>query len=262
MECRRARATTAEVSEVRSSKQCSRWLVHLVALTLFGAAWTDVSAAQVTLVWDPPVANQDGSTPPDIAGYRVYCGTSSGAYAATNDAGMATSITVTGLDASLIYFFAVTAYSSADVESAFSGEVQWTCDADADGMPDLWERLSFGGEEVPGGGALEDFDDDGCLNVEEYIAGTSPTDGASGTVLTWERSGTNMVLRLQTIAAAGGAYDGLTRVYTIDAAPARIALEWTPLSGCERIVAAGQLASHAASCGEDPYLFRARVALE
>ncbi|MFH0907483.1 MAG: right-handed parallel beta-helix repeat-containing protein [bacterium] len=50
-------------------------------------------------------------------------------------------------------------------------------DADGDGLPDAWETLYFGG--ATGANAAEDNDLDGFGNLEEYLAGTDPTDGNS-----------------------------------------------------------------------------------
>ena len=47
-------------------------------------------------------------------------------------------------------------------------------DSDGDGMPDAWERLWFGGLGEPADG---DYDLDGISNLDEYLAGTNPTDG-------------------------------------------------------------------------------------
>jgi len=52
-------------------------------------------------------------------------------------------------------------------------------DADGDGMPDEWETEHFGGTDVPGGGAAEDWDDDGLCNLDEWVAGTNPADDSS-----------------------------------------------------------------------------------
>lgn len=52
-------------------------------------------------------------------------------------------------------------------------------DADGDGMPDEWETEHFGGTDVPGGGAEEDWDGDGLRNRDEWVAGTDPTDASS-----------------------------------------------------------------------------------
>ena len=74
--------------------------------------------AQTTLVWDPVLH-------PDIAGYMIYYGTSSGDYDVSLDVGNWTSVTIAGLDGSKTYYFAATAYSIYGEESDFSNEVSW-----------------------------------------------------------------------------------------------------------------------------------------
>lgn len=64
-------------------------------------------------------------------------------------------------------------------------------DLDADGMPDWWETKYFGGTNTVKGGAQEDWDQDGMSNLDEYLAGTSPTNAAS-------------VLRISTLAKVAG----------------------------------------------------------
>ncbi|MFH0879062.1 MAG: hypothetical protein V2A34_05070, partial [Lentisphaerota bacterium] len=49
-------------------------------------------------------------------------------------------------------------------------------DSDSDGMPDDWENYYKLSAEEPG--ADQNTDDDGFTDLEEYIAGTSPVDGA------------------------------------------------------------------------------------
>jgi len=73
----------------------------------------------VALAWNP-------STDPNVIGYRVYYGGSSGVYTNVTDIGNATSNTVTGLIGGSAYYFSVTAYDSTGMESAFSGEVSYT----------------------------------------------------------------------------------------------------------------------------------------
>jgi hypothetical protein len=54
-----------------------------------------------------------------------------------------------------------------------------TADVDGDAMDDSWEIQFFGGTNVVNGGANDDFDGDGFLNIEEFIAGVNPTNGGS-----------------------------------------------------------------------------------
>ena len=86
-----------------------------------------------TLVWDAPTTNIDGSPLNDLAGYRIYYGTSSGNYA--------TAITISADNANCkninntiqctymikhlspgAYYFSVTAYDKDGNESYFSNE--------------------------------------------------------------------------------------------------------------------------------------------
>jgi hypothetical protein len=56
-----------------------------------------------TLAWD-------ADTAPDIAGYRLYCGTSSGVYTQTIEVGNTTATLVSNLTEGKTHFFTVTAY--------------------------------------------------------------------------------------------------------------------------------------------------------
>jgi fibronectin type 3 domain-containing protein len=71
---------------------------------------------EVTLAWD-------ANTEADLAGYRVYVGTTAGVYVSNVDVGNVTTYTVTGLSVGQTYFFAVTAYNDGAAESGYSNEV-------------------------------------------------------------------------------------------------------------------------------------------
>jgi hypothetical protein len=80
-----------------------------------------------TLIWDAPSSNTDGSPATDVAGYKIYYGTTSGTYTASIDVGNATSIPLATLAAAVpaagIYYIAVTAYDTAGNESVYSNEI-------------------------------------------------------------------------------------------------------------------------------------------
>ncbi len=59
----------------------------------------------------------------DLAGYRVYYGTSSGEYTQVQDAGNVTEQTLDNLTDGQTYYFAVTAYDHSGNESGYSNEV-------------------------------------------------------------------------------------------------------------------------------------------
>jgi hypothetical protein len=86
-----------------------------LAATLTVSAPTTSSA---TLTWDPNTDN-------DLAGYKIYRATASGAYGAALGTVPAGTVTyqATGLSANTTYFFVITAYDDAGNESSFSNEV-------------------------------------------------------------------------------------------------------------------------------------------
>lgn len=113
-----------------SVRRCSGALLLLAAAALMAACGSaettgvgvaSVSASSVGLAWDPvPGAN--------LAGYRVYYGTTSGGPylqlpGQGSNAGNGNSYTVSGLQRGTTYYFAVTAYDTTNNETGFSNEV-------------------------------------------------------------------------------------------------------------------------------------------
>jgi type IV pilus assembly protein PilY1 len=87
-------------------------LIVLSSLSLYRSA----PAAQIKLAWD---ANSES----DLAGYKVYYGTSSKSYSGSVDVGNATAYDLTGLTEGQTYYIAVTAYNTSSSESTYSSEV-------------------------------------------------------------------------------------------------------------------------------------------
>jgi hypothetical protein len=78
-----------------------------------------VSAALVMIGWN-------NNTDPDLAGYKVYCGTAPGEYDYILNVGLNNQVYVYGLQEDTHYYFAITAYDESGNESSFSREVQTT----------------------------------------------------------------------------------------------------------------------------------------
>jgi hypothetical protein len=77
-------------------------------------------------------------------------------------------------------------------------------DTDADGLPDYWENQFFGNLSAE---PMKDTDQDGTLNIGEYLAGTDPANPASvlrltqtpiseGTLIEWSPVVTNRTYTL------------------------------------------------------------------
>ncbi len=90
----------------------------LVTATLLAAFINPAVAGTVSLAWDPV-------TDADLAGYRVYYGTSPGVYTLSVDVGNVTQTTINGLTDCTTYYFGVKAYDTAANESTtYSNQVQ------------------------------------------------------------------------------------------------------------------------------------------
>ena len=103
-----------------------RTKLSLSFLILFIFSLCNISisqSAEATFSWTP-------NSEPNLAGYKIYSGTSSGDYNIATDVGLPEitaenmSSTLTGLTEGVTYYFAATAYDTDGFESNFSQEVQ------------------------------------------------------------------------------------------------------------------------------------------
>jgi hypothetical protein len=91
----------------------------VIVSVLSGLPASAETAQNVTLIWD-------ASTDPGIAGYRLYYGTASGNYSQHAEVGNATTTTVSNLTVGQTYYFVVTDYNTAGLESLPSNQVSYT----------------------------------------------------------------------------------------------------------------------------------------
>jgi hypothetical protein len=105
------------VSDGQASSTLSAFSLEVVA----------TSTGSATLSWTAPTENADGSPLTDLAGYKIYWGTSPGNYtesATINNPGI-TTFMVEQLTPR-IWYFAATAFNSLDEESQYSNPVAKT----------------------------------------------------------------------------------------------------------------------------------------
>jgi hypothetical protein len=102
---------TISVSDGSATARLPAFSIQVVAL----------ATGSVTLSWTPPTSNTDGSPLNDLAGYRVYWGTSPSGLSnsvTVPNAGLATY--VVGQLTPAVWHFAVTAYTTSGYESGYS----------------------------------------------------------------------------------------------------------------------------------------------
>ena len=96
-----------------------------VSLPAFAIAVTEVGAKSATLSWKPPTVNSNGSALTNLAGYRIYYGTSATSLTHSitiNSVGVTTDV-VTDLSPGT-YYFALMAFNTAGTESKLSNVVK------------------------------------------------------------------------------------------------------------------------------------------
>jgi hypothetical protein len=104
------------------------FLVTLVIVisALFGCGGavttTNVQKGRVTLQWSAPTTNEDGTQLTDLAGYKVYYGTTVSLFTSI-DIGNVNSYQVIGLTKGQSYYFALSAYNKSGTESNYSNIV-------------------------------------------------------------------------------------------------------------------------------------------
>lgn len=82
---------------------------------------TTISTGSVTLSWNAPLTNADGSPLTDLSGYKVYYGPRSGYYTESLALGDYTGASISNLSSGT-WCFAVKAYDTSGNESDYSNE--------------------------------------------------------------------------------------------------------------------------------------------
>ncbi len=117
-------------------KNKRRYIVLTVYIAILLFAF-NVHAGDVTLSWDAPAFNEDGSTIDNLSGYNLHYGTTSRNYSHTVHIGNVTPYQITNLTAGATYYLAITAYDSGGSESNYSDEISITLDQPFETKPEI-----------------------------------------------------------------------------------------------------------------------------
>ena len=102
------------------------YIIYIIIIIITGGCGDGGGGTETaTLSWDVPATNTDGTDLTDLAGYKIYYGTSPGTYDSVIDAAKVTTYTFSDLTPAA-YYFVVTAYDEEGNESDYSNEVSKT----------------------------------------------------------------------------------------------------------------------------------------
>ncbi len=109
---------------MKMSKILKGCLIGFISVWFILCLAAFVQAADITLAWDAPTTNADGTPLTDLAGYKIYHALMSGGYVAGTgiDVGKVLTKTLTNFCEGT-YYFVATAYDTSGNESAYSNEV-------------------------------------------------------------------------------------------------------------------------------------------
>lgn len=93
----------------------------------------------------------------------------------------------------------LTEKSTGDTSELSTPRVVTTTDGDSDGMPDSYEAATPGLSATHAGDAALDNDGDGTTNLQEFVAGTNPNEGASRLSSTGSISGADFLLAFSSV---------------------------------------------------------------
>lgn len=100
------------------AKKLMHLLIFIFLCVISIVLTSEGNCAQVTFSWDKNAES-------NVAGYKIYYGSSSRSYNWFIDVGNVTSYTITGLSDGSTYYFAATAYDKSKKESKYSSEISF-----------------------------------------------------------------------------------------------------------------------------------------
>ena len=200
-------------------------LLAIVAAAFFIAASLPVAAGTASLAWDPVPDT-------DVAGYRVYYGTSPTAYTASVDVGNVTQTTISGLTDCTTYYFGVKAYDTAANEStSYSNQLQgWSRPVVTSASPSAAEQGRTVSVTIAGSGFVAGAN---ALFANAGITVNSTTVNACGQIVLSVTVGAAAAVGASNLDVndPDGVFGTGTGIFTVQAAVAPTIVSTTPADG-------------------------------
>lgn len=135
-------------------------------------------------------------------------------------------------------------------------------DADADGMPDAWESQYFGSTSATNGAASADRDEDGIPNLDEYLAGTNPTNGTDSFRVQMLETNGGLFVSYRAVSTSNALYTGKSRYYDLLCRTSLVDGAWAPVAGQTNLVGSDSQRQYSVPATNETLLYRVRARLQ
>jgi len=132
-------------------------------------------------------------------------------------------------------------------------------DRNTNDIADNWEMDYFGSTNAANGAAGADWDRDGFSNLQEFIAGTNPTNTGERFNINIIATNGQVMVSFSTLPAASNYLAGFSRHYSLEVCTNLSSGGWSAVSGFDDIIGAGQTVTHTNQTVGTPKFYRART---
>ena len=135
-------------------------------------------------------------------------------------------------------------------------------DANDDGIPDPWSVQHFANDPFVAGQADSDPDGDSRSNYEEYVAGSSPTDGSDFFEVSIVQSNGEWIISVPSRLTTSNFYGSLTRRYGLKYSTSLLGTSWLDVPGATNMPATGVDLLHTNELEASRLFYRGKTWLE
>jgi hypothetical protein len=105
----------------------------------------------------------------------------------------------------------------------------------------------------------DDSDGDGISNLQEFIAGTSPTNASSLFLLRIAQTNQLAAISFDALQTTGSGYDGVARHYSLEQRSTLASGTWQPVTGYQDLIGANQVVTYHPSANTKTCFYRGAI---